>query len=82
MKKQKKNEKTTNQTKNNAAYYAADVNTCVCCGRIIPEGTLVCMICEKELSVPRCIICDKPLTNEDSICSNCRAIIFSSKNKD
>lgn len=25
-----------------------DTNRCVCCGRIIPEGRMVCRICEKE----------------------------------
>lgn len=25
-----------------------DVNRCVCCGEIIPEGRMVCPVCEKE----------------------------------
>ena len=79
MKNKKEEEKTTKQTENNRVYYIADVNTCVCCGTIIPEGTLVCTICEKEFTVPRCVICDKPLTNEDPICSSCKNTILHSK---
>jgi hypothetical protein len=24
-------------------------DTCVCCGRYVPEGRLVCVVCEKEV---------------------------------
>ena len=26
------------------------MNTCVCCGEIIPEGRLICPVCEAELA--------------------------------
>ena len=26
-----------------------DANRCVCCGEIVPEGTMVCPNCKKEL---------------------------------
>jgi hypothetical protein len=28
------------------------VNTCVCCGEIIPEGKHICYICEKKSETP------------------------------
>lgn len=29
-----------------------DSNTCVCCGRDIPEGVQVCKVCERNASTP------------------------------
>ena len=81
MKKRKGTVKISEQTESKDIYYATGVNTCVCCGAIIPEGTLVCMMCEKELTVPRCTICNKPLANEVFICSSCRDILLNPKEK-
>ena len=33
-------------------------NTCVCCGREVPEGRQVCPICENSYSVPDIILAD------------------------
>lgn len=81
MKKRKRTSKISEQTESKEIYYATGVNTCVCCGAIIPEGRLICTICEKELTVPRCMICNKPLANENSICSSCRDIILNPREK-
>lgn len=82
MKNQKENEKTTNQTENKVVYVATSINTCIACGREIPEGMLVCMECEIGKSQRKCTICDRPIAESESICSNCKAVIFRSKNKD
>lgn len=26
-----------------------DTDCCVCCGRVVPEGTLICSVCKKDL---------------------------------
>lgn len=26
----------------------SDTDYCVCCGRVVPEGTLICSVCEKD----------------------------------
>ena len=82
MKKRKGTSKLSELTESNVVYYATNVNTCVCCGAIIPEGTMICIMCEKELSVPRCMICNKPLTNEDSVCPGCKDILLNLKEKE
>lgn len=43
----------------------AEGNTCVCCGRIIPEGTMICLQCgsENEMQTFR----TKVRTNGDKI---------------
>lgn len=79
MKNQKENEKTTNQTENKVVYVATSINTCIACGREIPEGMLVCMKCEIGKSQRKCTICDRPIAESESICSNCKAVIFRSK---
>ncbi len=70
MKKQK-HKKISEQTESKIVYSATSENTCVCCGASIPEGTLVCIICKREFIAPNCLICNKPLVKEDSICQNC-----------
>ena len=82
MKNQKESEKTTTQTENNVVYVATSINTCIACGREIPEGMLVCMECEIGKSQKRCTICDRPIAESEAVCSNCKASIFRSKNKD
>ncbi len=82
MKKIKKNEKTTNQTENKAVYVATGTNTCISCGREIPEGRLVCRECEVGTSSKRCTICNRRIAESESICSDCRATILRSKNND
>ena len=59
-----------------------NVNVCISCGAVIPEGMLVCMICEKGASIFRCIICDMPLESDRSICPRCNAIFLQSKKKE
>ena len=70
-----------NQKKSTEHYYAADANCCVCCGAIIPEGALVCAMCEKGANVRRCIICDKALACEDSVCSSCKNVVLPPRKK-
>ena len=82
MKKQEDNKKTEQQTESKVVYRAESINTCIACGCEIPEGMLVCMECEIGKSTKRCTICDRPISEFDSICSNCKAIIFRSKKKD
>lgn len=31
---------------------STSVNICICCGAIIPEGSLVCLSCEKKSETP------------------------------
>ena len=82
----KKQEETKNkieqQTKSKVVYAPTSVNTCIACGRVIPEGMLVCMKCEVGNSQERCVICDRPIAEGQDICPNCRTAIFRSKNKD
>ena len=32
------------------AYIYSENNYCICCNSVIPEGTLICPICEFELN--------------------------------
>lgn len=83
MKKQEETKKTEQKTENKVVYVATSINTCIACGREIPEGMLVCMKCEKGLCDSKCTICDAPLKeNEVGLCTRCRATFFRSKNKD
>lgn len=78
--KKKKTEMTTPQ-ENGGSWYVENVNTCIACGRVIPEGILVCMECEKGLSRPRCVCCDTPLQNGQSVCTKCSEMLLSRKQK-
>ena len=82
MENKKKNAETTNSQENDRSWFVANINTCISCGREIPEGSLVCMECEVGRSQKKCTLCDKPIAECESICANCKAIIFRSKNKD
>lgn len=82
MKKQKEKKKTEQQTENKVMYVDTSINTCIACGREIPEGMLVCMECEIGTSSKKCMICNRPIAESESICSNCRAVIFRSKIED
>lgn len=81
MKNQKENEKNTNQKENKVVYVATSINTCIACGREIPEGKLVCMECEIGNSERRCAICNRAIADNEAICQNCRDILFRSKSK-
>ena len=82
MKKQRETRKAERQTENKVVYVATSINTCIACGREIPEGMLVCMECEIGKTEKRCTICDRPIAESEDICSNCRAIIFRLNYKD
>ena len=71
----------TKQHENKRSWLVASINTCVSCGREIPEGMLVCMECEIGKFQKRCTICDKPIAESESVCANCKAMIFRSKHK-
>ena len=80
FKKKKKTEFTTPQ-ENGGSWYVENINTCISCGREIPEGIFVCMRCEKDLSSPRCVCCDAPLPNGQSICAKCSEILLNKRLK-
>lgn len=79
MKKQEETRKPEQQTEKKAVYVAASINTCIACGREIPEGMLVCMECEVGESEKKCMICNSLMAEGDCICPNCKAIIFRSR---
>ena len=82
MRKQKETEKTEQQTEKRVTFVATNINTCIACGREIPEGMFVCRECEVGKSEKRCTICNRLVTESESICVHCRAMIFRLKNKD
>ena len=82
MKKQRKTIKTEQQTRNEVTFVAMNINTCISCGKEIPEGMLVCMECEIGMFSNRCTLCNRLIAESESICPNCKAIILRSKNKD
>ncbi|MBR2466748.1 MAG: hypothetical protein IKB38_07475 [Clostridia bacterium] len=57
MKKEKKNAKTTKSQEDGMSWLVANINTCISCGREIPEGNLVCMECEDGRTQKKCTIC-------------------------
>lgn len=77
--KARRNKNTEQKTENNVVCVATSINTCIACGREIPEGMLVCMDCEVDRSEKRCRICGRLIAESEDICSNCRAVIFRSK---
>ena len=76
MKKQEEAKKIELNTESKVVYVATSINTCISCGREIPEGILVCMECEMGLSRPRCVCCDAPLLNGLSVCAKCSEIFL------
>ena len=53
----------------------AESERCVCCGKVIPEGRQVCVICgyKAEKKVKKCRYCGKEIKSKDcgGICANC-----------
>lgn len=83
MKDKKENVENTKPQESGKSWFVANINTCIACGREIPEGMLTCMECEKGLGVSKCTICDTPLKeNEIALCTRCRATFLRPKNKD
>jgi len=80
LKKQKQIIKTKQEC--NKSWLIPNVNTCICCGAIIPEGMLACKECETGITVSRCVICDKPLGEGLSVCSRCQATVLRSKTRE
>lgn len=76
MKKQEEAKKIELNNESKVVYVATSTNTCISCGREIPEGVLVCMECEKGMSRPRCVCCDAPLHNGQSVCAKCSEIFL------
>ena len=81
MKKQEEANKIELNTENKIVYVATSTNTCISCGKEIPEGVLVCMECEMGLLRPRCVCCDAPLQNGQSVCTKCSEILLGRKQK-
>ena len=63
-------QKRTTDNKHNASPVNLD-SGCIFCGRDIPEGLMVCPICEQSLISGRCSICDCS-TDELPICKRCQ----------
>lgn len=82
MKNKKKIRDIPESQQNNTARSPQNANICICCGDIIPEGMIACMACEKGMRWARCVICDAPLENDDSICPRCKNMLLHSKNTD
>ena len=81
MKKQEEAKKIELKTESKVVYVATSTNTCISCGREIPEGMLVCMVCDKGLSRPRCVCCDAPLHNGQSVCAKYSEIFLKRKQR-
>ena len=81
MKKQEEGKKIELKTESHVVYVATSTNTCISCGKEIPEGVLVCVECEKGMSRPRCVCCDAPLHNGQSVCAKCSEILLGRKQK-
>ena len=79
--KKTKTQKASEQTESKTVCSGISENTCVCCGADIPEGALVCAICERQFIPIKCPICNKPLVNEDSICVNCNNNLLDPRKK-
>jgi predicted nucleic acid-binding Zn ribbon protein len=71
LKKQEEAKKIEQKTESKVVYIAASTNTCISCGREIPEGIFVCMECEQGLFRPKCVFCNTPLQNGQSVCMKC-----------
>ncbi len=83
MKNKKKIAEKTKPQESGKSCFLENINTCIACGREIPEGMLVCMECEKVLNFSRCTICDAILQeNEISLCTRCREMFMRLKNTD
>ena len=82
MKDKKENVEVTKPQESGKSWFVANINTCIACGREIPEGRLACMECEIGKSQKRCTICDRLVAESEAICSNCKTAIFRSKIKD
>ncbi len=81
LKNKKENVEITKPQESEKSLFAENINTCISCGKEIPEGTLVCMECEKGLSRPRCVCCDTPLQNGQSVCAKCSKLFLKRKSK-
>lgn len=81
MKKQEEAKKIELKSENHVVYVATSTNTCISCGKEIPEGVLVCMECEMGLLRPRCVCCDAPLQNGQSVCAKCSEMFLKRKQK-
>lgn len=66
---------------NKRSSFVAKEDRCILCGAVVPEGRMVCWGCENEFTKKRCVICNKPIEGEDSICKHCSTTIFSSIDK-
>ena len=82
LKNKKKNVEITKPQKSEKSWFGENINTCISCGREIPEGILVCMECERGAQISKCIICDRLLQiNEDLICDRCMTALLRLRNK-
>ena len=75
----KEDAKNARQAESKGVFVAASTNSCISCGREIPEGMLVCMECEKGLSRPRCVCCHTPVQNGQSVCVRCSKLLLHKK---
>jgi len=81
LKKSKETQKISQRSEGKRGYIATSINTCISCGAIIPEGTLVCVQCELAWIEPRCEICGKTVETRNAICKSCEEMLLHAKNK-
>lgn len=81
MKKQEEAKKIELKSEDHVVYVATSTNTCISCGREIPEGMFVCMMCDKGLPRPRCACCNVPLHNGQSVCAKCSEMFLKRKQR-
>lgn len=83
LKNKKENVEITKPQESEKSWFVENINTCISCGKEIPEGILVCMECEWDAENSRCIICDSVLQkNENSICERCVTALLCLNNQE
>jgi predicted nucleic acid-binding Zn ribbon protein len=79
LKKQEETNERELKTKSKTNFADMSRNTCIACGREIPEGMLVCKQCEIGASSNRCTICNRAIAESELLCDHCKDVIFRSK---
>ena len=54
-------------------------DSCVACGAAVPEGIMVCPICEGKMTKKHCQICGQELAENSDICSECADAILNNR---
>ena len=56
-------------------------NTCVLCGALLPEGSMVCRACESRSLLHRCSICKRVIPEGVDVCPWCEAVLLNSNSE-